>query len=148
MSCESVRFRSSFLEEISYNKVMFIVGLLRWWYTIGWSQRARMVLARLDKTMDFFSIGLLLRTMFSLFRQDGAGSVDGPLSIKFQAFLGRVISRVIGAVVRTVVLLVGVITIALQAILGVLVLSLWAAVPAMPVVGFVFMVGGWVPWQS
>jgi len=107
-----------------------------------------MVLARLDKTMDFFSIGLLLRTMFSLFRQDGAGSVDGPLSIKFQAFLGRVISRVIGAVVRTVVLLVGVITIALQALLGILVLSLWVAVPAMPVVGFVLMIGGWVPWQS
>ncbi len=126
---------------------MFIVGLLRWWYTIGWSQRARMIMNRLDGTMDFFSIGLLLRTMFALFRQDGAGSVDGPLSVKLQAFAGRMISRVIGAMIRSTVLLIGVVTIAVQALLGVLVLCLWATVPALPVVGFVLMTAGWLPWQ-
>ncbi len=140
-------FYSSFVEIIRYNKVMFIVGLLRWWYTIGWSQRARMVMNRLDGTMDFFSIGLLLRTMFSLFRQDGAGSIDGPLSVKFQAFLGRLISRFIGAIIRFTVLLVGLVTIAAQAILGLLVLALWVLVPATPVIGFVLMTAGWVPWQ-
>lgn len=126
---------------------MFIVGLLRWWYTIGWSQRARMVMDRLDGTMDFFSIGLLLRTMFSLFRQDGAGSVDGPLSVKIQAFFGRMISRVIGAMIRFTVLIFGVITITLQALLGVAVLLVWAIVPLLPIVGFVLMTGGWLPWQ-
>ena len=126
---------------------MFIVGLLRWWYTIGWSQRARMIMDRLDGTMDFFSIGLLLRTMFSLFRQDGAGSVDGPLSVKFQAFIGRLISRVIGAMIRCTVLLIGVVSITLQALLGIVVLLLWAIVPFLPVIGFVAMTAGWIPWR-
>lgn len=124
------------------------MGLLRWWYTIGWSQRARMVMDRLDGTMDFFSVGLLLRTMFSLFRQDGAGSVDGPLSVKMQAFFGRMISRVIGAMIRFTVLIFGVVTITLQALLGIAVLLAWAVVPVLPIVGFVLMAGGWLPWRS
>lgn len=124
------------------------MGLLRWWYTIGWSQRARMVMERLDATLDFFSIGLLLRTMFSLFRQDGAGSVDGSLSVKMQAFAGRMISRVIGAGVRMTVLLIGVVAIASQTILSVVVLLLWFVVPLLPIVGFICMAGGWMPWRS
>lgn len=126
---------------------MFIVGLLRWWYTIGWQQRARMMLARLDGTRDYFSIGLLVRTMFSLFRQDGAGSVDGPLSVKLQAWAGRMISRVIGAMIRTTVLVFGLVTITLQALLACVVLLVWAVVPLLPIVGFVLMTSGWIPWQ-
>ena len=126
---------------------MFIVGLLRWWYTIGWQQRARIMLARLDGTRDYFSIGLLVRTMFSLFRQDGAGSVDGPLSVKLQAWAGRMISRVIGAMIRTTVLVFGLVTITLQALLACVVLLVWAVVPLLPIVGFVLMTSGWIPWQ-
>ncbi|WP_260762987.1 hypothetical protein [Candidatus Mycosynbacter amalyticus] len=126
---------------------MFIVGLLRWWYTIGWQQRARMTMTRLESTMDYFSIGLLLRTMFALFRQDGAGSVDGPLSVKVQAWAGRMISRVIGAMIRSTVLVMGLVTITLQALLGVCVLAVWAIVPVLPITGFVLMTAGWIPWQ-
>lgn len=126
---------------------MFIVGLLRWWYTIGWYQRAQMTMERLNSTMDYFSIGLLIRTMFSLFRQDGAGAVDGPLSVKLQAFAGRLISRVLGAMIRSTVLILGVVTISVQAVLGVCVLLLWAVVPTLPIVGFALMTSGWIPWQ-
>lgn len=127
---------------------MFIVGMLKWWYTDGWKQRAQMILTRLDKTMDYFSIGLLLRTMFSLFRQDGAGSIDGPLSVKINAFFGRLISRILGAIIRSSVLIVGLFVIAAQAIIGVFVLGIWATVPSLPIVGVVLMAAGWIPWQS
>lgn len=127
---------------------MFIVGLLKWWYTTGWSLRAQMILGRIEKTMDYFSIGLLLKTMFSLFRQDGAGSVDGPLSVKLNAFAGRLISRFIGAGIRFAVLLIGVVTITGQALMGLVVLALWVAVPLSPIIGFVLMSAGWQPWQS
>lgn len=135
------------MEFLRYNEVMFIVGILKWWYTTGWRLRAEMILDRLDGTRDFFSIGLLLRTMFSLFRQDGAGSVEGTLSVKLNAFAGRLISRFIGAGIRFTVLILGVVTITLQALLGGLALAVWAAIPLMPIVGFVLMGTGWVPWQ-
>lgn len=106
-----------------------------------------MIDERLSSTMDFFSIGLLVRTMFSLFRQDGAGSVNGPLSVKIQAMFGRLISRFIGALIRSVVLVIGLFVITFQAITGGLVLAVWAFVPMFPLVGFVLMVSGWMPWR-
>lgn len=126
---------------------MFIVGLLKWWYSDGWTRRAQMIIDGLHRTIDFFSIGLLLRTMFSLFRQDGAGSVDGPLSVKLEAFMGALISRFIGAGIRSVVLVTGCVTIAARCLSGVLVLILWLVVPLLPIIGFVVMMTGWVPWQ-
>jgi len=126
---------------------MFIVGLFRWWYTIGWQRRARLVMERIDSTMDFFSIGLLARTMFSLFRQDGAGKIDGPLSAKINAFIGRLLSRIIGAFIRLTVLIVGLFAITLHALLGILILLLWAFVPMFPIVGCIVMLTGWIPWQ-
>lgn len=102
---------------------------------------------RLDATMDFFSIGLLAKTMFSLFRQDGAGSVDGPLSVKVNAFFGRLISRVLGAMIRFTVLVVGLFTITFHALGGLFVLLLWAFVPLFPIIGFIVMTSGWIPWQ-
>lgn len=126
---------------------MFIVGMLTWWYTDGWKQRAQMIMVRLSGTLDYFSVGLLVRTMFALFRQDGAGSVDGPIGVKMQAFMGRVISRIIGAVIRSTVLVTGLIIITLQALLGVSVLLAWALVPALPIIGAVLTATGWVPWQ-
>ena len=123
------------------------MGMLTLWYTDGWKQRAQMIMARLDRTMDFFSIGLLVRTMFALFRQDGAGSVDGPLSVKINAFFGRLISRILGAIIRSSVLIVGLVTITAQALLGVAVLAIWAAMPALPIIGTIIMATGWIPWQ-
>lgn len=130
-----------------YNKVMFIVGLLRWWYSAGWTRRAQLVMDGLHRTIDYFSIGLLLRTMFSLFRQDGAGSVDGPLTAKLEAFAGALISRFIGAGIRTVVLVMGCVTIVARALFGGVLLLLWLFVPAMPIIGFIVMMTGWIPWQ-
>lgn len=126
---------------------MFIVGMLTWWYTDGWKQRAQLIMLRLDSTMDYFSVGLLLRTMFALFRQDGAGVVDGPIGAKFQAFVGRLLSRIIGAIIRSTVLIIGLVTIAAQALLGLGVLLLWLAVPVLPIVGIIVMATGWIPWQ-
>lgn len=127
---------------------MFIVGLFKWWYTLGWMQRARLIMERLDRTMDYFSIGLLVKTMFSLFRQDGAGRVNGSLGDKVQAFFGRLISRGIGAIIRSAVLVVGLFVITFQALTGLAILILWLVVPFLPIAGFVMMLTGWVPeWR-
>lgn len=127
---------------------MFIVGLLRWWYTRGWRSRVQLVMDRIDATMDYFSIGLLAKTMFALFRQDGAGKVDGPLSVKINAFFGRLVSRLIGAMIRSTVLVIGLFAITFHALLGLSVLAVWAVVPIFPIMGFLLMASGWLPWLS
>ncbi len=126
---------------------MFVVALLKWWYIDGWKQRANMAMERLASTMDYFSIDLLLKTMFALFRQDGAGHVDGPLSVKIRAFFDRLISRILGAIIRSTVLVVGVVVIFVQVVLSTVVLLSWGVVPFMPIIGSVVALMGWTPWR-
>lgn len=122
---------------------MLLLSLVRWWYGDGWRERAGMIRDRLASTMDYFSIELLIGTLFSPFRQISAGQVDGPLGVKLRAFADRLISRVIGAMIRLVILLVGVVTILIQVVLSGVVLMGWAFVPVLPIAGLVLMLIGW-----
>lgn len=124
---------------------MFIVGLFSWWYGAGWRQRAGIVRERLTAAIDYFSIDLLLRTYFSPFRQISAGGVDGPIGVKLQAFFDKLISRVIGAIVRTFIIVIGVVTILFHALVGCIVLGVWALVPLFPLLGALLLAVGWVP---
>jgi hypothetical protein len=125
--------------------IMLLISFVQWWYGDGWRQRAQMVGGRLDSTVDYFSIELLLKTLFAPFRQISAGKVDGPLGVKLRAFADRIISRIIGAMVRLVILIIGVITIFLQGVIGMAILAGWAFVPLLPIAGLVMMLMGWTP---
>lgn len=124
---------------------MFIVGLLSWWYGDGWRQRALMVRERLLGAIDYFSVDLLLKTLFSPYRQISAGGVRGPIGVRWRAFVDRLISRCVGAVIRTVVIIIGCVSIVLIAVLGLLVLALWLVIPLAPLAGVIMMIVGWVP---
>lgn len=127
---------------------MFIVGLLSWWYGAGYIQRTRLIRERMTSTIDYFSITLLLRTFFSPFRQISAGRVDGPIGVKWQAFVDRLVSRCIGAVIRFFMIFIGMFMILLYGIIGAVSLLLWVFIPLLPIVGVILMLGGWVPtWR-
>jgi hypothetical protein len=97
---------------------------------------------RLDGTIDYFSMDLLVKTLFAPFRQISAGKVDGSLEVKFRALIDKLFSRVIGAIVRCILLLVGCVTIVLQLALGLLVLALWVVLPLLPIAGIILAVKG------
>lgn len=124
---------------------MVIVGLLSWWYTAGWRQRMRLLGERLARTFDTFSIDLLVKTWFSPFRQISAGKVNGPIGVQLRAFADRLISRVVGGVIRTGVIIFGSIWLLIVALAGVVELLLWLVVPLFPVIGALLMAIGWVP---
>lgn len=126
---------------------MFVVGILSWWYGAGWRRRFTMLKERLANTMDYFSIDLLVRTLFSPFRQISAGTVNGPLSVKLQAFFDKLVSRVIGAMVRLTMIIVGTGAIAMHSLIGATTLIIWAIVPIFPLIGILLFVFGWVPWS-
>ena len=126
---------------------MFIVGLLGWWYGRGWAQRVSRLREKLLNTLDYFSIDLLLRTFFSPFRQISAGKVRGPLGVQMRALLDRIISRVIGAMIRLTMIIIGSVFIVLYALFGVLMVVLWGAIPIAPIIGIVLFMSGWIPWS-
>lgn len=124
---------------------MFIVGMLSWWYGRGWVEQALLVRERIARTMDYFSIDLLLRTLVSPYRQIGAGRVQGSLAVRWSAFIDRTVSRLIGFIVRSMLVLAGCVALTLHAVLGALSLVLWAFVPLLPLVGLLLFISGWVP---
>lgn len=130
---------------MGYNKVMLFVDMMNWWYGAGWRQRSQMVQERLTQTLDFFSIDLLLKTFFSPFRQISAGKVRGSLDVQFRAFIDRLISRLIGAMVRSFILFIGIVTILFNAVFGIIVLVFWVFVPLLPVFGLIMLILGWTP---
>lgn len=124
---------------------MFFVGVVRWWYTDGWRQRAGLTREGLARTLDFFSISLLAKTLFAPFRQISAGGASGPIGVRLQAFFDKLISRCIGAFMRTILIFIGLLSIVLQVFWGGIVLLVWLILPIFPFVGLILFSVGWMP---
>lgn len=126
---------------------MFIVGMFSWWYGAGWKRCAMRVQEKLASLYDYFSLGLLVKTLFAPFRQISAGKVRGSLETQARAWFDRLISRVVGACVRTCVIIAGIVALTIRALFGLLQIVAWPLIPAIPVVMIVMGMIGWVPWH-
>jgi len=128
---------------------MFLVDILSWWYSGGFTDRAHMMKSRLDGLADFFSIGLLFTTLFAPYRQISVGSIGVSLSEQMHAFFDKLLSRIIGSIVRTFMIIAGLIVMFFQVIFGMTVLLFWLVIPMLPIVGLIMMSIGWVPtWMN
>ncbi len=126
---------------------MVIVGLLEWWYSAGFVARLRRLGDRLDRLMDYFSIGLLLRTLFAPFRQISAGQVQGPLPVQMRAWADRQFSRLVGATVRLIMIFAGSLVLGCAAVYALFAALVWLVVPLLPIAGMIVMMTGWAPWH-
>lgn len=102
---------------------------------------------RIAALFDLFSIDLILKTLFMPFRQIDAERVNGPLGVRFRSFIDKLVSRLIGAMVRLAVLAAGCISIIGGAVLGAVYLCVWPVVPFLPLVGLALAVADWIPWR-
>lgn len=119
-----------------------------WWYGQGWRELLERISARIARVNDMFSLGTLVRTLFAPFRQIGVGQTGGSLDVKIRSWADRMVSRCVGAVVRTLTLLAGVVVVLCTAAFGAVQLIGWVLLPVLPLVGLVLFLIGWVPWQS
>lgn len=123
-----------------------LISLLSWWYSKGLAWKSGQILDGLEKSINTFSLGLLVRTWFAPFRQIDAGEMSyGGLDYRFRRSLDKLISRFIGALLRASVMFAGVIFISIKAIYGFLVLIFWILAPILPIVFVVIFATGWTP---
>lgn len=131
-----------------YNKHMQVLALVSWWYGLGWLDQASLVRQRFARATDRYSLSLLLRTLFSPFKQlDAYGGGSGPLDARLRAWLDRLISRLIGAMIRSFMIIVGVIVLVFELIVAVVRLAIWPVIPVLPILGLVLALTGWFPWR-
>jgi len=127
---------------LQYN-YMLTVELINWWYIAGWASFIREIFEKLRNTVDFFSIGQLLKTLFAPFRQISAnGTSSSALDARFQAFLDRLVSRLVGSVVRIMIIILGIITLVLESILACVLIVIWPFLPILPIFCVIMAVSG------
>ena len=117
---------------------MQVGALISWWYSTGWLGQMSRVRAYLARVADFFSIPLLLKTLFQPFRQIDSGSQGKSLDAVLRAWVDRTVSRFIGAMIRLFMIILGGVWWILSAVVGLFACLIWPILPVLPVVGVIF----------
>ncbi len=121
---------------------MLIVSMFSWWYTSGWRWVITRALARLNTVQRMFSVGILLRTLFSPWKQIiGAPNKNQSLDAKFRMKLDNLISRFVGFGVRSLTLLAALVSLIFVLLIGVVTIALWPLLPLSIVVVFMIFLG-------
>lgn len=126
---------------------MVIISLLSWWYSEGWLEQISLTKRSFIKLADKFSIGMLLRTLFAPFRQISVGEQAGKTASLTSVIADKLISRLVGSVMRLVMVFVGTLALIIYAIISVLRLAGWPLLPLAPVLGLILMVSVGAPWK-
>lgn len=113
---------------------MLIVSFASWWYGAGWRFVASRAKYKISRLGEFFSISLLLKTLFSPYRQISAGAVNGPLNLRMRAFFDRQFSRFIGFFVRTIMIIAGTVAMVVLGIATIVWLVVWPLLPLSPLI--------------
>ena len=125
---------------------MLIGALFSWWYGVGLREQIAKIKMSFVVNNDRFSIGLLLKTLFQPFRQISADSGGRSIDEKMRAGFDKLISRLIGAVVRFFVIIAGLIASLLLVIVTVIRLILWIFMPLLPILGIIILIIVGLPW--
>ncbi len=126
---------------------MVIISLLSWWYSEGWLEQISLTKRSFIKLADKFSIGMLLRTLFAPFRQISVGEQAGKTASLTSVIADKLISRLVGSVMRLVMVFVGTLALIIYAIISVFRLASWPLLPLAPVLGLILMVSVGAPWK-
>lgn len=110
-----------------------VSGYFIWWYTTGYRQAWRKSLAIVSHLADFFSLETLIKSWFSPWKNDVESGHNLALSDQVKIWENNLVSRLVGFVVRSMVILVALMVIAAASIGIVIGLGLWLIVPALVV---------------
>ena len=128
---------------ICYNKLMLFIDFISWWYADGLKGVMQRLGLQLAKITDFFSVGLLIKTLFTPFRLIDSYSAGGQsLDDKIRAGLDKLIARFIGGLIRSTVLLFAIIVIFTTIVIDILKIILWLMAPSLPIIGAVLLAIG------
>ncbi|NCO44174.1 hypothetical protein GW889_01435, partial [Candidatus Berkelbacteria bacterium] len=118
-------------------------GFLEWMYKEGLTQTIAMYRSVVLLTFDFFSVKLLLRTLFAPWKRDEVEPETPSLQLIMQAFWNNLIARGIGMCVRAITICMGLAATVSVVVGGALFVGITAtypaSVPLLIVVGVIVM---------
>lgn len=103
-----------------------------WWYSAGWLETLERIKERVVAVWRMFSVPILLRTLFAPWRRIITPPGKGVDQL-FRSLLDNTISRLVGFVVRSFVLLAAIFLTLVMAVFGLFVAVLWPLLPLLVV---------------
>ena len=109
----------------------FVLSWIRWHYGLGTKGLIRILFNFIEFALHMFSVPQLLPTIFSPWKGIGwqAPGKAWYSSATFEAISGNIISRVLGAMVRSVMIILGVLLAVFVAVCCVILLAAWLLAP-------------------
>lgn len=111
---------------------------LQWFYSDAPRRGAREGVRILANLTSFFSIPLLLTSLFAPWRRDTISLDRLPVRYWTQAILNNVVSRFIGFFIRLAVIVAGSCVLALALVAGVCIMVAWYGLPLLLIASFVY----------
>ena len=109
---------------------MLVISFFEWWYERGFKNYLSGFVNNLKDLADFFSIRLLVKTLFAPFRQIGVERrANIPLNVRIREWADLQVSRLVGATVRFFLLIIGTLALVLRMVVGLVIGILWPLMP-------------------
>lgn len=109
---------------------MLVISFVQWWYGRGFKEYLLKFFDHLKDIVDFFSIRLLIRNLFAPFRQIATEKrANMPLDARIRAWADLMISRMVGAAIRIILLIIGTIALVFRMIIGLIIMVAWPLAP-------------------
>lgn len=121
--------------------MLLVVDFFRWWYGPGWVQRVRLMGAQVSRWYNYFSVPILLHTLFAPWRQiiTRTGKQSG-MGAKFNAAIDNMVSRIVGFMVRVSVIVAACVTITFMVLVNIVLFILWPLLPLAPLLLVIMIV--------
>jgi hypothetical protein len=113
----------------------FIGDIFGWWYRAGLRDFLIYLKAVFLKISDVFSVKLLLKTFFAPWKRDVISLQGLPLNVMLRVIMMNLVSRFIGAIIKTFVLIVYLIILAGFILVSLTLLATWIFLPIITVLG-------------
>jgi hypothetical protein len=122
-------------------KKAFLGDIFGWWYTKGLRDFFVYLKAILTKITDIFSVKLLLRTFFSPWKRDITPIGGLPLNIVLRIMVFNLVSRLIGAFIKTVILFIYLLVLVVFFAAALTLVLVWIFLPLITVIGIIIAIG-------
>lgn len=116
-----------------------MITYLSWWYFIQPINIFNAVLITTSKTFNTFSVKQLFLTFFAPWKRDVLYVENPSLQARFKIFISNMISRLIGAIARFFVIIIGIFCGTLVFLFGIIILIIWLC---LPIIIFYFFFAG------
>jgi hypothetical protein len=119
----------------------FLGDIFGWWYSKGIYDFFIYLKAIFLKITDIFSVRLLLRTFFSPWKRDVTPMESLPLNLMLQVIIFNLVSRLIGAFIKAIILFIYFIALAIFLSLTLFLVMLWLLLPLITILGLIIGIG-------